>query len=226
MKEPSSSREFWSEFDWERELRKDDERVHTYLQELPKFIDLPQEDALIYRKIQRREELIPHGGVWNFEQNSEEDDPEAREEENAFRSTWFLREGADVYIGCGKLARSVSSLFVIEPGIAGSEAAMCLLVTVGKTMAEMMDVLRLEPDELPNLRIALYKRISADFNTILGYQNELLKAASGSEAQALLLSMNTLVNSLREQIVDALIRTRHPERKNPENDGIPPDCPF
>ena len=71
MKEPDAAREFWTEFDWEKELRKDDERVHTYLRELPKFIDLPQEEALIFQKIQRREELIPHGGVWPFEQVTE-----------------------------------------------------------------------------------------------------------------------------------------------------------
>ena len=60
----SSSQDLWDEFDWERELRKDDGRIHTYLAELPSFIDLPGEEDLIYKRIQRHEELVPHGGVW------------------------------------------------------------------------------------------------------------------------------------------------------------------
>ena len=43
----SPLQELWNEFDWEKELRKDDERIHTYFRELPSYIDLPNEDELI-----------------------------------------------------------------------------------------------------------------------------------------------------------------------------------
>ena len=58
---PGPLKENWNEFDWERELRKDDARVSTYMSELPRYIDLPDEDGVIMKQIQRRPELIPQG---------------------------------------------------------------------------------------------------------------------------------------------------------------------
>ena len=51
---PGPLKEYWNEFDWERELKKDDARISTYMSELPRYIDLPSEDAVIMtlRRIQ------------------------------------------------------------------------------------------------------------------------------------------------------------------------------
>ena len=55
-------KEKWNEFDWELELRKDDARVCAYAADLPKYIDLPDEDGVIMTRIQKHPELAPAGG--------------------------------------------------------------------------------------------------------------------------------------------------------------------
>ena len=44
---PGPLKDYWTEFDWEAELKKDDARISTYMLELPRYIDLPSEDAVI-----------------------------------------------------------------------------------------------------------------------------------------------------------------------------------
>ena len=47
MTDPFNDGEYRDEFEWEKEIRKDDDRVHDYLAELPRYIDLPDEDKVI-----------------------------------------------------------------------------------------------------------------------------------------------------------------------------------
>ena len=62
---PGPLKDYWTEFDWEAELKKDDARISTYMQELPRYIDLPSEDAVIMKHIQDKPELVPFGGDYN-----------------------------------------------------------------------------------------------------------------------------------------------------------------
>ena len=59
---PGSLKDNWNEFDWEHELRKDDERVAAYMDELPRYIDLPAEDTVIMKHIQEKPGLVPTDG--------------------------------------------------------------------------------------------------------------------------------------------------------------------
>ena len=58
MSDPFRDGDFRDEFEWEKEIRKDDDRVHDYLVELPRYIDLPDEDKVISKRIRRR------GSTW------------------------------------------------------------------------------------------------------------------------------------------------------------------
>ena len=58
-------KEKWNEFDWELELRKDDARVNAYAADLPKYIDLPDEDGVIMNRMRKRSDLAPAGGDWS-----------------------------------------------------------------------------------------------------------------------------------------------------------------
>ncbi|MBR4666765.1 MAG: hypothetical protein IKO93_23050 [Lentisphaeria bacterium] len=59
---PGSLKDNWDEFDWEKELRKDDERVAAYMDELPRYIDLPSEDAVIMKHLKEKPGLVPPDG--------------------------------------------------------------------------------------------------------------------------------------------------------------------
>lgn len=115
----ASTPPFRNEYDWEKELRRDDERVRTYLSELPTFIDLPQEDAVILKRIQCREERIPHA-IPLFQEKWDPDLAPDPEEEREARDAWFRRDGADIFLAGVRLARGFAVLFAMDP-ISGIE---------------------------------------------------------------------------------------------------------
>ena len=57
MTDPFNDGEYRDEFEWEKEIRKDDDRVHDYLVELPRYIDLPDEDKVISKRIEQLPEV-------------------------------------------------------------------------------------------------------------------------------------------------------------------------
>ena len=54
-----------------------------------------------------------------------------------------------------------------------AEHTIKILSILGRIMARVTDVIELEPDEMPALKIALCKRLSADCNEILGLMEKL-----------------------------------------------------
>lgn len=213
----SPLREQWSEFDWERELRKDDERVSSYFRELPDYIDLPGEDEMIYRRIQRKKEPVSHGADWPFHSldgadndfegpdDYEDDSPEAEEERRRWDEEWQKREGAATYIHCGKIARELAALFAADiKGSVSSAKLMSALCLTGKIMARTTDLIELEKGELPALRIALCKRLASDANQLLGILNEIPPGRDGLE------HVTDLVHEIREQLLDILVNARKP----------------
>ena len=199
--------EFRNEYEWEKELRRDDERVRTYLSELPKFIDLPQEDAVIFKRIQCREERIPHAIPLFQEKYDPDYDPDPEEEREA-RDAWLRREGADIFLASIRLARGFAMLFVMDPKSARTPEFMSLLTMLGKISAKLADAVELAPDELPALRRALCKRIVADLNDAIGLQNFLLNNAGNEETVSHLCSLGTQLRVIREDVLSMLFRAR------------------
>lgn len=227
---PSPLKEQWSEFDWEKELRKDDARVNAYFQELPKYIDLPREDEIIYRRLQRQRHLAPQGGEWPFHDPAEKDPPpdDARmdeEERKKWDEKWLKREGADSYILCGKLARALCTFFAEKsqsPEISGK--VMAALAMVGKMMARCTDLIELEPGELPAFRIAVCKRLADDANTLLGYLDEF--RTEDVEGEGIVDYVFAGTQEFREQVLDILTNARKPGKhprfgNDPDTDDIP-----
>lgn len=213
---PSSLKEQWSEFDWEKELRKDDERVNVYFRELPKYIDLPGEDEVICKSIQRRRDLAPHGSEWPFhapgsEPAEPDDSPETEEERKRWDSEWQKREGAETYILCGRIARDLCTIFSEKsPDVKTSRNLMRALCLVGKMMARSTDLIELEPGELPALRVALCKRLASDANDILGILDSFEPADADSDE--ILGSAYAGVHEAREQVLDILANARKPQK--------------
>lgn len=163
MTDPFRDEENRDEFDWEKEIRKDDDRVHDYLAELPRFIDLPDEDKVISKRIRRR------GSTWDDDFDAPPDDgydddyDDIPEEDFAHH-----RDGSDVYSAASKMAIDLTEYFAAEKDPAVAKAMMRALTLLGKLMARSLDILRLEDGELVTFRIALTKRFLADLNDLIG----------------------------------------------------------
>lgn len=223
---PSPLKEQWSEFDWEQELRKDDERVNVYFRELPKYIDLPGEDEMIYQKIQRRRDIAPHGTDWPDQmparpQPGEQESPEMEAERKKWESEWQKREGAAVYIACGRIARALGALFAEKTSDAQNEnfilQAQCL---TGKIMARITDILEMDPEEMPALRIALCKRLNSDFSEILGLVLDEIQS-NDPESVEIRIFIRNIVMDCREEILHIMEHARELDRNR-----IDPEIPF
>ena len=163
MTDPFRDGEYRDEFEWEKEIRKDDDRVHDYLAELPRYIDLPDEDKVISKRIRRR------GSTWDDDfdappDDGYDDDYDDVPEEDFVRH----RDGSDVYSAASKMAIDLTEYFAEERDQAVARAMMRALTLLGKLMARSLDVLRLEDGELVTFRIALTKRFLADLNELIG----------------------------------------------------------
>ena len=162
MIDPFRDGDYRDEFEWEKEIRKDDDRVHDYLVELPRYIDLPDEDKVISKRIRRR------GSTWDDCDSPSDDDydddyDDVPEEDFARR-----RDGSDVYTAASRMAIDLTEHFAVEKDQTAARAMMRALTLLGKLMARSLDILRLEDGDLITFRIALAKRFLSDLNELIG----------------------------------------------------------
>ena len=163
MTDPFNDGDYRDEFEWEKEIRKDDDRVHDYLAELPRYIDLPDEDKVISKRIRRR------GSTWDDDFDAPPDDDYDDDYDDVPEEDFVRhRDGSDVYTAASKMAIDLTECFAVEKDQAAARAMMRALTLLGKLMARSLDVLRLEDGELVTFRIALTKRFLADLNELIG----------------------------------------------------------
>lgn len=163
MSDPFRDEESRDEFDWEKEIRKDDDRVHDYLVELPRYIDLPDEDKVISKRIRRR------GSTWD-DFSSSGDDYDDYDDDDDVPEEDFIRhrDGSDVYMEASRMAIDLTEYFAVEKDQQTARSMMRALTLLGKLMARSLDILRLEDGDLIAFRIALAKRFLSDLNELIG----------------------------------------------------------
>ena len=163
MTDPFRDEDSRDEFDWEKEIRKDDDRVHDYLAELPRYIDLPDEDKVISKRIRRR------GSTWDDDFDAPDDGYDDDYDDDVPEEDFTRhRDGSDVYTAASKMAIDLTECFAVERDPAIAKAMMRALTLLGKLLARSMDILHLEDGDLIAFRIALTKRFLADINELIG----------------------------------------------------------
>ncbi len=172
---PGALKDNWNEFDWEVELRKDDERVAAYMDELPRYIDLPAEDAVIMKHIQEKPGLVPPDGDYSgtFLDNLFEPEEEG---EVDFTEDWQKKDGADFFLAAGRLSRLWAQFFAGESSPEITRSGLKILCLYGKIMARSGDLIDMEDGDCIPLRIALVKRLLSDVNDLLGEFSRLQEA--------------------------------------------------
>lgn len=217
---PSSLQEFWNEFDWEKELRKDDERIHIYFRELPAFIDLPYEDDLIFKRIKQREDLIPHGGVWPASLWDQVEDGEESDLMTQLRTKAFASpNGGKALILCSRQMKKLAMLSMIDLDFSRRDEILRLHCLASKLTITLLNMLSLMPSDLPALRITLCKRLLAILNDIFGNLKAVSPHTENEEILELIRSMLYRYGIIRNIILDFLCRFRKPdnEEKTSEN---------
>ena len=164
MTDPFRDGDYRDAFEWEKEIRKDDDRVHDYLAELPRYIDLPDEDKVISKRIRRR-----GSSSWDDDFDAPPDDGYDDDYDDVPEEDFTRRrDGSDVYTAASKMAIDLTEYFAVEKDQGAARAMMRALAILGKLMARSLDVLRLEDGELITFRSALTKRFLSDINELIG----------------------------------------------------------
>ena len=143
---PGPLKDYWTEFDWEAELKKDDARISTYMQELLRYIDLPSEDAVIMKHIQDKPELVPFGGDYKNSSLAGLFENTDYEEDITFSEEWQKRDGSDFYIVLGRLSKLWAQYFASLGGRGETVGGMRILCFYGKLMARCADIIDMEEE--------------------------------------------------------------------------------
>lgn len=163
--------ENWTEFDWERELRRDDERIELYMRELDDFIDLPGEDDLVLGRMRSKPGLVPHETLWdNFSALNIWDgfDPSDDERPQPEYDGTRPRGVAKLYTGVRSMAMQWCGLMPELDNPPSRESCLRLITIFGRIFIRLADVCDMAAGEMPALRIALVKRALARINDLFG----------------------------------------------------------
>ncbi len=208
-------REKWNEFDWELELRKDDARVNVYVSDLPKYIDLPNEDAVIMDRMRKRPDLAPAGGDWSeigpVPYGRDDEDDEDDDNPLPESSAWKNAPSAPLHRATSRLARDWSIFYAVLGDSELMTPTMRILCLYGKIMARSGDIIDMAIDPEDSLlsrplKIALCKRLLSDINVLIGEMFK-LHALSPIVEQKCLEHENILTQQ-RDILLDSLCALR------------------
>lgn len=159
----------WNEFDWEKELKKDEQRIHEYFYELNTYLDLPGEEELIMKKLMSKPELVParpDNEDLSFE-NLYDDNYEL-----LMNSEW-RRDKNGIFPQLEQLGREWTLIFAAECSGRDFAIGMNILCRLGKLLTRNIDFIEINTgEESPALKRAILKRLYAEINQLMGAFND------------------------------------------------------
>ena len=166
----------WNEFNWEKELRKQDNCISTYICELDSYIDLPNESELVLKNLEKKK-LINANSVNRNELFSEEKDIG----ESFFPETHESRNNIKLFAKLGTLASEFNMILAKQQNPEIITSGLKILSYYGKLISNFLDFIDIEEDTLPPLKIALSKRIISSVNNIIGELQTMSKTLSNEK---------------------------------------------
>ena len=154
------------EFYWEHEFRKDDARMNSCMCEIPAVIDLPGEDELLMKRVQKQPEYVKGMQRWN---NSFIEDLFLGVDDVMFPENWQEREGADIYHKLERLMEWWCRFFADD----STEQSLRILCYYGNIMGFAIDLVDFGEEKMSGLKIALCKRLYAGVNNIISAVTEI-----------------------------------------------------
>jgi len=196
----------WDEFDWERELRKDDERINGYLNELSKFIDVPGEEDIILKSLQNHSKPIPQNINLTTDNEFVSENGEDPDMVTFTPEEWRKKDNAIIYTIVEKMASQWSIFMASRLVPKNMTQGMRIVCYFGKLLARISDILNIGVTLPTPLRIALCKRVTTTVNELLAelakiseLQNDMDKEI-GSHLRRLQI--------VREKVIDILEKLR------------------
>ena len=151
------------EFYWEREFRKDDARIKSCMHEIPAVIDLPEEDELLMKRLQKQPEYAIN--IQKIEDPGFEDFLDF--EDILFPENWREREGASIYGSVENLMKEWAGIYASQIKEKDNNAGIQVLCIYGKIMGFSIDLVDAGEEKMPGLKIALCKRMISGINNMV-----------------------------------------------------------
>ena len=196
--------ENWNEFQWEREIRRDERRISCYFRELSGCLDLPGEEEMIFSNLLSHPDLVPTGGnpdslrFWqrpgdDEEEEEEPDDPQRRPGTEIIDE--IDRLATEWNVCCASLLRSNLDLH-----------GLGIVCAFGKLLARAADFIDTDAETARGLKISLGKRALADLNELVGGIRRLCELQRSLIPHAALTI--ELLGHVRERLVDLVEQLR------------------
>ena len=194
----------FDEFYWEREFRKDDTRIAFCMHELPAVIDLPEEDELLMKRLQKRPEYAVNKRI----QDESGFDEFLDFDEILFPDNWRERDGASLYTRVERMMKEWATMYASKLETKENDIGIQILCFYGKIMGFSIDMVDIGEEKMPGLKIALCKRIVSEINNIAAALNSIGKSSTyiSSHLESL--------QQLRHEVLTMLFRLKNEAARN------------
>ncbi len=206
-------RHCWNEFQWEREIRRDERRISCYFRELALCLDLPGEEEMIFGNLMASPGLVPAGAdqehwrMWDAMDDGSGDDEENGAVQRKRRPGDELPEQID------RLACEWNVIFAAGLRPAYREAGLAVSCAFGKLLARISDFNDTgSTGDTAGLKISLGKRALQDINTLAGMLAAAAERQKSIRTEILLIT--ELLLQTRERLTDLMqqLRREHTDR--------------
>lgn len=191
--------EHWDEFQWEREIRKDEMRISGYFRELPTCLDLPAEEELINAQLTANQDFSSGIAIQlGFADDEADDEAEYGSREKEFHS--HLVETLDVLATDWNLLYASKLHNELLPQGLGTACAYA------KLLARTSDFAEPQQDCSPELLLSIGKRCLSDLNALAGR----LKALGNTQLDIAgeINEHLTMLAEIRDQLISMLDELR------------------
>ena len=200
----TENRKNWNEFQWEREFRKDENRIHYYFQELPHFIDLPEEEEIILKKMKLNPELVSQNDNWDdFAPSFYGDD---QDDDIFISDDWVQKDTAKIYMQLAKLATQWNITMTAELTPQFQAVGLHITCLYGRALAYTAELLDADNEDAPGFTISIGKRLLREFNLVMGQFSQLAQMQPQLSEQ--LVSYVNHLQSLREKLLNLIFQAR------------------
>lgn len=205
MAEFRNNEEHWNEFQWEKEIRRDERRISCYFRELPACLDLPGEEEMIFNTLLSSPDLVPSGGnpdslrYWHRSEDEEEEDYEDPEDNRR-------RPGAEIVDEIDRLATEWNVCCAASLRSTLDLHGLGIVCAFGKLLARAADFVDTDQENARGLKISLGKRALADLNDLVGGLERLRELQHSLKAEIALTV--ELLGHIRERLIDLVEQLR------------------
>lgn len=190
-----SKYKLWTELDWADQFKKEDTNISAYFEELEKYLDLPDEDELIFSALKKRKLSTDEVNIWeDIDDFSDEDDEfdEISESELTNRS-----DISSVYYEIGEISSDLCRDIAFSDSLNFSPV-LSFLMFAGRAMSLHLDLIQLEKEEFPELKKAIVKKEIFILNSLFGLSGTLKEQISDEKVESYILRIHTV----REKLID------------------------